>query len=475
MISLLSLQCSSAPEIKIADNIVEDSLKRIAGVTSKDVERALSKQNFSLDDLYVIAIERTERVALKTEMATQSKAAQNRAIAGFLPTLSYVYNKFYQIPGKTDDPTAVENYRTYQAIERGDALYFAPSTSTSSLPPTVGQGSRLLLSFPLTGGFGAYQDYKQYQYLEEQRQLEAKFEAGRLYLEIAQGYFNVLQLQDNLTIANETLALNQDLVNERKRLYSLGKIMRSDLLQAETALANARAYKAEVKSQLDQVQMALGMMIGFESAVTIDSAVAIPNYKLEDTTNSEDYMLKRYDVSSSKKSIEVAKANEKKAMIGFLPNMNLNTYYNFPFAGQTRNKDVIAQLTFTVPLTPITQLADYDVAESATKQAKLTASMTRRNAKIEIENAKSTLEVSERMLSIYEEAYNNAEATLKNQESGYRIGRVSLIDVISTKINTLNAKMTLSRVNYQRHLNRVALGVAIGEIPNLHSEQIKAE
>jgi len=461
--------CSSSPEIKVGDNIVEDNLKKVAGISSKDVEIALSKKSLSLDDLYVIAIERTERVALRTEMASQSKAAQHRAIAGFLPTLSYVYNKFYQIPGKTDDPTAVENYRTYQAIERGDGLYFAPSSSTSTLPPTVGQGSRLLLSFPLTGGFGAYQDYQQYKFLEEQRLLEAKFEASRLYLEIAQGYFNILQLAANLEIATETLSLYEDLLKEKKKMYSLGKIMRSDLLVSETAASNAFAYEEEVRMQYKQVKMALAMMIGLDSLIDLDRTSNQPTIDWKEFRNSDEDLINRYDVTSSKKSIEVAKANEKKAMIGFLPNMNLNTYYSFPFAGQSRNKDVIAQLTFTVPLTPITQFADLETAESATKQAKLSASLTRRNAKIEIENAKRALESSENMLKIYEDAYLNAQTTLKNQDIAYKIGRISLIDVISTKINTLNSKMTFERVKYQNQLNQVSYSIALGIMPFAHS------
>ncbi|MDZ4728191.1 MAG: hypothetical protein SH817_18710 [Leptospira sp.] len=173
------IACSSSPEIKVAEGVVEENLKKIAGVTSRDISRVLKKEKFNLDDLYILAIERTERIALKSEMISQTKAGKNRAMAGFLPTLSYVYNKFYSIPRKGDDPTTVENYRTLQAIDKGDALYFAPDNSTSTLPPTVEAASRLLLSFPITAGFSSYQDYKQFSLLEEQRQLEAKLTASQ--------------------------------------------------------------------------------------------------------------------------------------------------------------------------------------------------------------------------------------------------------------------------------------------------------
>ncbi|BDA77367.1 channel protein TolC [Leptospira kobayashii] len=468
--SLFSLgSCSSRPEVKLNDGVVEDSLKKITGVTTKDLEAALEKDSLSLDDLFVLAVERTERIALKDEATNQAMAGKDKAFAGFLPTLSYVYNKFYSIPGHTTEPSLVENYRTYQSVQNGDYLSLVPSSTTSSLPPTVGAGSRLLLSFPLTGGLTAYQDYKANKSLTDQRRMEAKFEAGRMYLELAQGYFNVLQLEESLKYATEALELNTESVKERRRLYSLGRIMRSELLNAETGLANAQAILEDTRFQLEQVQTTLAMMVGFDTKIKLAN-IANPLEKIQ-IGKVDEYLPKRYDVISTQKGIEVAKANENKAWFGFSPNIAVNTYYSFPMEGQTRNKDVTAQLAVTMPLTPLGQMADLKNAESATKQAKLNASQTRRAALQEIQNATQSLENSERMCIIYEKAYQYAKDTLASQESGYRMGRTSWVDVISTRLATLNSEITFKKTNYQRLLNRVALGVAIGEIPRIPEEK----
>ncbi|MDF3821909.1 TolC family protein [Leptospira sp. 96542] len=464
--SFFLLSCSSRQDVKLGDGVVEDSLRQITGVTTKSLESTLSKTSLGLDDLFVLAVEKTERIALKNEATNQANYGKNRAIAGFLPTLSYVYNKFYSVPGHTPDPSPLDNYKTYQALQTGNYAALLPSQTTSSnLPPTVGAGSRLLLSFPLSNGLTSYQDYKAYKSLAEQRRMEAKFEAGRMYMEIALAYYNVLQLEDSLTQAEESLNLHLLAVKERRRLYSLGRILQYELLNAETAVTNAQAVLEDTRSQLEQVQLTLSTMVGMESKVNLVNIV--PKFESPNSENVEDFLVKRYDVISSKKGIEVAKANENKAWLGFAPNVAVNTFYSFPTPGQTHSKDVTAQLAITMPLTPLTQVADLEMAESATKQAKLTASQTRRAAVQEIQNAIQSLKNSEKLFGIYEKAYQFALETLKSQESAYRLGRSSLVDLIGTKISTLNSKMTLQKMNYQRHLNRVVLGVAVGELPLL--------
>ncbi|PJZ46334.1 TolC family protein [Leptospira brenneri] len=466
--------CSSRQDIKVGDGVVEDSLKKITGVTTKDLERTLSKNSMGLNDLFVLAVEKTERIALKDEATNLAKYGKNKAMAGFLPTLSYVYNKFYSIPGHTADPTPLDNYKTYQAIQTENYASLLPSRTTSStLPPTVGAGSRLLLSFPLSNGLLAYQDYKAYTSLAEQRRMEAKFEAGRMYMEIALAYYNVLQLEDSLNQAEESLNLHLEAAKEKRRLFSLGKILRYELLNSETAVTNAQAVLEDTKSQLEQVQLTLSTMVGMDSKITLESSV--PRIESPNIENVDDILVKRYDVISSKKGIEVAKANETKAMFGFAPNVAVNTFYSFPTPGQTHSKDVTAQLAITMPLTPLTQYADLEMAESATKQAKLTASQTRRAAVQEIQNAIQNLKNSEKLFGIYEKAYQFALDTLKSQESAYYLGRTSLADLIGTKISTLNSKMALQKMNYQRHLNRVVLGVATGELPLLTGTQSSEE
>lgn len=467
---LFAYSCASTPEVKVADGVVEDSLKTITGVTTQDVEKAISKQAFGLDDLYVLAVERTERIALKNESTEQAMAQKDKAFAGFMPTLSYVFNKFYSVPGHTQQPSLVDNYKTYRAIQNGDALSLIPSSSSSSLPPTVGAGSRLLLSIPISAGLSSYQDYRAAKSLSEQRRLEAKHEAGRMYLEIAQGYFNFLQLEESVKFSQESYDLYKEALQERKRMYSVGRIMRSDLLNSETSLSNAEAVLADARFQLEQVRITLATMVGYDKPIQVAS-FATSLAPIPAGIDPEEFLAKRYDVLSTAQSIKVAEAQKDKAWVAFAPTIALNNYYSLPYAGQTQSKDVTAQLQITMPITPFSQMADLKAADSAKKQAKLTASQTRRTATQEIRNAFESFRNSERILAIYEKSFQSARETSQSQLAGYRAGRNSRLESITARISMLNAEMTYRKMLHQHSLNRIALAVAVGELPHLPEEK----
>lgn len=182
--------CIDDSKIRTGDGVVESGLEEVTGVTTEKIRNISPEQELSIDELYSYAVERTERIALKEEAIQQADSQKAAAFASFFPSLSLVYNKFYRIPG----PNSQFNpfYTEPNPLTGG--------SSTSSLPPTVGPGTRLLLSIPILNGVSQYTTYKAAGALANVRMNEAKFESGRLYLEIAQAYYNVLQLKEVLSL-----------------------------------------------------------------------------------------------------------------------------------------------------------------------------------------------------------------------------------------------------------------------------------
>ncbi|WP_368856930.1 TolC family protein, partial [Leptospira interrogans] len=160
------------------------------------------EQELNIDELYSYAVERTERIALKEEAIQQADSQKAAAFASFFPSLSLVYNKFYRIPG----PNSHFNpfYTEPNPLTGG--------SSTSSLPPTVGPGTRLLLSIPILNGVNQYTTYKAAGALANVRMNEAKYESGRLYLEIAQAYYNILQLKEVILLEEKKIDLVRKMI-----------------------------------------------------------------------------------------------------------------------------------------------------------------------------------------------------------------------------------------------------------------------
>ncbi|EPG72897.1 outer membrane efflux protein [Leptospira fainei serovar Hurstbridge str. BUT 6] len=481
-VSCASSTSLTSDEVKLKDGIVEDNLKQVTGVTTQDVERASSRYAVSLEDLYILAVERTERIALRNETVEQAEAQKWAQFAGFLPTLSYVYNKFYTTPPVHPTPTAslaqqisADNQLQANLDKYGPGALLIPSSSggsTTTISPTATAGSRILLSVPINTMVTSFLSFKSAKFTTEQRRLEAKHEAGRMYLELAQAYFNFLMLEENLRFAQQTFDLTLEDVQERRRLYSLGRIMRSELLSAETRLSNAEASLGDTKFQLEQVRITLFTMAGSEPTLKVAGYQGnnLPDAPVD--REPEEFLTKRFDVLASDKSLKASEWNKSVALTNvYLPTIAFNNYYSFPTPGTTYNKDIVTQFQVTVPLTPFAQLENYRAADSQRKQAKLTVSQTRRTASQEIRNAFEGYKNSRRLLTIYEKAYNLAQETAQSQVASYRTGRTSRIESITARLSALTSEMTYRRMLHQHNLNRIVVGVTTGEIPRLPTEK----
>lgn len=456
-IFVFTIGCTDDSGIRTGDGIVEPRLEEVTGVTTAKIKSILPEQELTIDELYAFAVERTERIALREEAIQQADAQKAAAFASFFPSLSLVYNKFYRIPG----PNSHFN-----------PFYTEPnpltgSSSTSSLPPTVGPGTRLLLSIPILNGINQYTTYKAAGALTNVRLNEARYESGRLYLEIAQAYYNVLQLKEIILLEEKKTDLVRKTIQERRRLFSLGKITRADLSGAEADFSRSEAYLEDFKYQLKQAEMALESLIGAgESGLRL----AIPKEVISIPQNllPEERIAKRYDVIAAKENLKAAEFNLKKAWGGHLPSVTLNNYYTIPEHNTTPNKDITMQLSINVPLLSAgTITAGVKQAESALRQAELQLSQTKRIATDEIRKAYESSLNSARLLSLYSKARNSAESNLSSQRRGFSFKTVSRLELLVSETSFLDSEIAYRKAYYQHSLNTIWYSVAIGELPKL--------
>ncbi|UOG56984.1 TolC family protein [Leptospira noguchii] len=457
LILLFTSTCIDDSGIRTGDGIVEPRLEEVTGVTTEKIKSILPEQELTIDELYAFAVERTERIALKEEAIQQADAQKAAAFASFFPSLSLVYNKFYRIPG----PNSHFNpfYTEPNPLTGG--------SSTSSLPPTVGPGTRLLLSIPILNGVSQYTTYKAAGALTKVRMNEARYESGRLYLEIAQAYYNVLQLKEIIFLEEKKTDLVRKTIQERRRLFSLGKITRADLSGAEADFSRSEAYLEDFKYQLKQAEMALESLIGAgESGLRL----AIPKEVISIPQNllPEERIAKRYDVIAAKENLKAAEFNLKKAWGGHLPSVTLNNYYTIPEHNTTPNKDITMQLSINVPLLSAgTVTAGVKQAESALRQAELQLSQTKRIATDEIRKAYESSLNSARLLSLYSKARNSAESNLSSQRRGFSFKTVSRLELLVSETSFLDSEIAYRKAYYQHSLNTIWYSVAIGELPKL--------
>ncbi|PJZ58597.1 channel protein TolC [Leptospira barantonii] len=446
--------CTDDSVIRTNDGVVEPRLEEVTGVTTEKIKNISPEQELTVDELYSYAVERTERIALREEAIQQADSQKMAAFASFFPSLSLVYNKFYRIPGPNS------HFNPYYTDP-------SPYSSSSSLPPTVGPGTRLLLSIPILNGVSQYTTYKAAGALTNVRMNEARYESGRLYLEIAQAYYNVLQFKEIILLEEKKTDLVRKTIQERRRLFSLGRVTRADLSGAEADFSRSEAGLEDFKYQLKQAEMALESLIGAgEGGLKLAiprEAITLPHNLLP-----EERIAKRYDVIAAKENLKMAELNLKKAWGGHLPSVTLNNYYTIPEHNTTPNKDITMQLSINVPLLSAgTITAGVKQAESAVRQAELQLSQSKRVATDEIRKAYESSLNSARLLSLYAKARNSAESNLSSQRRGFSFKTTSRLELLVSETSFLDSEIAYRKAYYQHSLNTIWYSVAIGELPKL--------
>ena len=198
LLVLLAPGCKTSEPVVPADGMVEPALEAVAGINDEAYQKAAQKAfvnpepdkplkdqaELTLDDVYAIAVEKTERLAIGQEKVIQAEAQKNRAAASWIPTLSWQYSRFYTIPDHSEkDRKRREEQRLAAIALNNPALWPVDEGSTGSLPANLGPGSRLVLHVPIISGLNEYGNIKTGKTIVRVRKYELAHDAARMYLE----------------------------------------------------------------------------------------------------------------------------------------------------------------------------------------------------------------------------------------------------------------------------------------------------
>jgi outer membrane protein len=149
------LYSCTSEAIKVGDGEIEKPLQDVAGVRREDLASAQSKLDaqgpgspgLTLPDLYALAVDRTERLAIKQEKVIQAESDRNRAVGSWIPSLSFRETRLGTLPDHKDEDRERRQRNQLAAIALNNPA-LATTTTSSSLPPNLSTGRRLVLHVP---------------------------------------------------------------------------------------------------------------------------------------------------------------------------------------------------------------------------------------------------------------------------------------------------------------------------------------
>lgn len=287
--------------------------------------------------------------------------------------------------------------------------------------------------------------------------------------ELAANYLNLREADAETALLDQTITGYERALQITRNRYEAGIAPRTDVLQVETTLANARSTRIGLERNRATYENAIAVLVGeAASSFTLapaqwtpiipDVPVGVPSTLLE----------RRPDIASAERAVAAANARIGVQQAAFFPNLSLTGSY-----GQTTSNlgDLFASSAniWSLGLGLAETLFDagargaaveqarasYDASVAAYRQTVLTAFQ-------DVENQLTATDVLRRQyaeLQTASQAANQTEAMILNQ---YRAGTAAYTDVATAQATALTARRALLQGAVNRQTTAVALIQSIG-------------
>jgi len=300
---------------------------------------------------------------------------------------------------------------------------------------------------------------------------EADLASARLSAqgELAANYLTLRQVDAQQALLARTLAGFERSLEIARNRYSAGIAAKTDVLQAQTQLANAQADAADLVRQRAQLEHAVAVLVGQAPAQFALAPVAwnpsVPDVPVGVPSS---LLQRRPDIASAERAVAVANAQIGIARSAYYPSLPLGASYGF---GAGRLADLFsasgsvwslgvsaAQTLFNAGATA----ARVEGSEAAHAQAVARYRQTVLTAFQDVEDqlaAGRALAAQQALRRQASEAADQVEQQVLNR---YRSGQVGYTEVITAQATALSARRALVQALADRQTTAVALIQALG-------------
>lgn len=292
--------------------------------------------------------------------------------------------------------------------------------------------------------------------LAAQGQLVAMYTALRL-----------AEAQDRLLSA--TIASYERNVTITRNRYNAGVVPRTDVLQAETQLANARADGEGYRRQRAAAEHAIAVLVGEAPGnFAIAPAAWLPRLLAIPVGVPSTLLQRRPDIAAAERRVAAANAQIGVARSAYYPNITLSASAGLgasTLANLVSSSATLWSLGVAAAQSVLNAGAtDARVAEAraATDQAVARYRQVVLTAFQDVEDQLVALRVLDRQIELRRQASEAADAVEQQFLNRYRVGLVNFSDVVSAQTTALSARRALQQALADRQTAAVALIQALG-------------
>jgi outer membrane protein len=295
-----------------------------------------------------------------------------------------------------------------------------------------------------------------------------------LIVRVAEGYFNVLGSQDDLSFAvaeQEAIALQ---LEQTERRFDVGVATITDKAESQAAYDSAYANVIEAENALKNSQEQLREITGeylTELALLKAETPLVSPEPMDIDEWSTAALNQNPALSSIRSNVETARQQIELEKSGHYPTVDLvaqKTYSSqsdSSFGGSSKNHQEVLNLQFALPLysggrvTSKTHQAEYLLQQSMQLEEQKRREVTRQTR----EAFNSVISGISRVKALKQAVMSNQQA-FESTQAGYEVGTRTTVDVLNARRELFSAKRDYSRVRYNYILDTLRLKQAAGMI-----------
>ena len=287
--------------------------------------------------------------------------------------------------------------------------------------------------------------------------------------ELAANYISLRQADATKQLLETTVAGYQRVLSITQNRFNAGIAAKSDLLQAQTQLANARADLLTVTRQRAQFEHAIAVLLGKAPAEfslapapwtlqAPDVPVGVPSTLLE----------RRPDIAAAERRVAAANAQIGIARAAYFPDLSLSASAGFgatAASGLFRSSNSLWSLGLSAAQSVFNAGATGALVDEATAGRDAAVARYRQTVLVafaDVEDQLAATRVLGQQQDLRRAASEAADQVEQQLENRYRAGQVSYTEVVTAQVTALNARRALVQSQADRQTTAVALIQALG-------------
>lgn len=264
---------------------------------------------------------------------------------------------------------------------------------------------------------------------------------NKIRYNVEKGYYDLLQIEEDMNIAKESLTLAKNQYDQGKEMNALGFISEQQLLAAELG-----QYQAQTNYDMSSMRYDIQKM-------NFNNIIGLPLLQKSEISNKEKFKLYKY----TNVDLDVKKANENNAIIKFA----------------LANKEIIELTSKALENTTYKWEMTYTKKELEYKLELIDKEIELKMAENNLQSIKNAVELSIRtagmvllntgkQIDIYNVAANKAQKNYEIVQLKFQIGETTPNEVNQARMELMSAKTSLSKQMHEHNLAYLDYKYGIG-------------